>query len=139
MALLGVAVPRASGIPPPGATRLTLTGICAVPDKFGRIRVLLMTHRRDFPDSSWFRLVSAVPCEHQNYRPPYEIFPREDEGVKGVMWVVAPAHRRKFWLETATALRGQRVQLEVTVRPYKRDDITGASLDLSMLAADLEN
>jgi hypothetical protein len=139
MALLGVAVPRASGLPSPGATRLTLTGICAVPDKFGRIRVLLMTHRREFPDSSWFRLVSAVPCEHPNYRPPYEIFPREDEGVKGVMWAVAPAHRRKFWLETATALRGQRVQLEVTVRPYKRDDITGASLDLSMLAADLEN
>jgi hypothetical protein len=96
----------------------------------------MVNDEHGYADSSWLRLVHAVPRRHQSYRLPYELLTQEDEGVKGVMWVVAPAHRRKFWLETAAELRGQRVQLEVTIRPFKRGEVSGASLDLSMLRAD---
>jgi len=127
---------RASRVASPGATRLTLTGIMAVSDDFDRVRVLLMERPGD---SSWAQLAKEIPTLHENYRTPYELHDPDTEDVRGVFWAVLPGHRKKYWLETATELRGRYVRAEVTVRPFSYRDkktgerIMGASLDLAML------
>lgn len=66
------AVPRARAprVAAPGAQRITLTGVMAVPDDFGRLRLLLLDERPDgAPDGSWGRLRNAVPRLHAGYRP----------------------------------------------------------------------
>ena len=50
--------PRAARVPAPGALRVALRGILAVPDDFGRLRLLLLDEGPDgAPDGSW-----AVSC-----------------------------------------------------------------------------
>jgi hypothetical protein len=124
----------------PGARRLTLTGIMAVPDTFGRVRVLLVdrlltTQRADF---SWKTLLDEIPGSAM-FGTPYRLHAVDTEGTRGEFWAVPPAHRRKHWLELAATLRGREVQLEVTVRNYtiaatlERTASHGASLDVSMI------
>ena len=56
---------RAPRVPAPGAQRVSLAGVMAVPDDFGRLRLILLGERPDgAPDSSWARLrVAHVDCE----------------------------------------------------------------------------
>ena len=141
---------RAPRIAPPGIQRITLTGIMAVPDDFGRLRLLLIDEQPNgVSDSSWGRLRNAVPCLHSGYNPPYKISNESlgpySDGVRGTAWFVPPAHRRAHWLEVAAALRGQWVTVEATVRPFSYPSSSrnvlsenvahqrGASLDIAMI------
>jgi hypothetical protein len=138
---------RAAKVAAPGAARLTLTGIAAVSDDFGRVRILLLDEGRDGrPDGSARALRAAVGVvTGTDFRAPHELrdgpLPPSAEGVRGACWAVPPAHRRAHWLGVATALRGQWVRAEVTVRRYAfaRDDdgtrAAGVALDLAMLEA----
>jgi len=123
---------RAGRVAAPGARRVTLTGVMAVPDDFNRARLLILGERPDgAPDGSWARLRAAcVDCE------PRAGEPRAGEP-RGVVCLVLPAHRRAHWLGVAEALRGQWVTVEATVRPYKRGERGGHgnALDLAMLSA----
>ena len=115
---------RAPRVAAPGAQRITLTGIMAVPDDFGRLRLLLLDERPDgAPDGSWGRLRAAVPRLHASYRPPYEmragVLGPDADNVRGTVWIVLPAHRRTYWLGVAESLRGRWVTVEVTVRPFR--------------------
>lgn len=129
---------RAPRIAAPGAQRVTLTGIMAVSDDYGRARLLILDERPNgVADSSWGVLQNAVPRVHADYQPPYEVcVGSASDGVRGTVWFVLPAHRRAHWLEVAKNLRGQWVTVEATVRPFMipgREPSGGASLDLAML------
>lgn len=135
----------------------------AVPDDFGRLRLLLLDERPDgTTDGSWGRLRDAVPRPHADYRTPYEVragpLDPDAVGVRGTVWIVLPIHRRAYWREVAEGLRGQWVSVEVTVRPFHlpnepreppsvdapdnqqrqrqriQSSFQGTSLDLTMLA-----
>ena len=128
------AVPRARAprVAAPGAQRITLTGVMAVPDDFGRLRLLLLDERPDgAPDGSWGRLRNAVPRLHAGYRPPYEmragLLGSDADNVRGTVWIVLPAHRRTYWLGVAESLRGRWVTAEVTVRPFRLASQEGAA------------
>jgi hypothetical protein len=109
---------RAPRVTAPGAQRLTLTGVMAVPDGFGRIRVLLMDPLPSgAPDRSWARLRSEIwggAADHV----PYTLHSTCVEGVQGEFWAVPPARRKQYWLEVAGELRGREVRVEVTVRRF---------------------
>lgn len=131
--------PRAAKIAAPGAVRLTVSGVMAAPDDFGRVRVLLVDRRRDgAPDRSAERLREALPFVPGLDRP-FRLHARDAEDVVGEFWAVPPAHRRRYWLETAASLRGREVDVEVTLRPYSfpspgGDGLTrGVAFDLAML------
>jgi hypothetical protein len=146
---------RAAKVPAPGAKRITISGIMAVPDDFGRLRILIFAERPDGrPDGSWQRLRAAAPqsahCKvpYVASRPagPGELPTPDADGVLGTAWFVAP-RRRSYWLQRASELRGQWVSVEATVRPYMRPHMRpqdgeppgdhsprqGASLDLSLV------
>jgi hypothetical protein len=125
-----MAAQRAAPVAAPGATRLTLTGIMAVPDGFGRLRILLVDRLPGgAPDLSWLALRDQVPWS-KSAKVPYQTHPVDAEGVRGEFWAVAPAHRRKHWLELAAELRGRFVKLEVTARRYAiRGDTGGADAE----------
>ena len=136
------AKPRAARIAAPGAPRVTLNGILAVPDNYGRLRLLLLnTHRDGSPDYSAATLRGAVPCPHAGYRLPYELTPSPDgDEVQATVWLVPPAHHRVHWQGVAAELRGQWVTVEATVRrfsivePSRGAAYQGTALDLAMLA-----
>lgn len=131
---------RAAPVPAPHAVRLTLTGIMAVPDDFGRIRILLMDQTRDGrPDKTWAVLRDSISRPYAAYRTPYKLHPVDTEGVRGEFWVSVPARHQKHWLGIAKETRGREVWAEVTVRPFSHVDATkpasvsGAALDLALL------
>ena len=129
---------RAPRVAAPGAQRITFTGIMAVPDDYGRLRIALTeTHLNGKPDSSWVNLVRAVPGQGLEYSTPYEIHPTSGDGTKGIALVVVPARHRKHWEAVAESLRGKEVKVEATVRPFQFSvgdaRKSGASLDLAML------
>ena len=122
---------RASRVPAPGARRVSLAGVMAVPDDFGRLRLIVLGERPDgTPDSAWARLrVAHVDCEPGGAGAGHAGEPH------GVVCLVLPAHRRAHWRGVAEALRGQWVTAEATVRPFKREcGGSGNALDLAMLA-----
>ena len=58
---------RAARVAAPGAQRITVNGILAVPDDFSRLRLLLLDEKPDgSPDGSWSRLQSSIPQPHAN-------------------------------------------------------------------------
>lgn len=130
---------RATRVTAPGAQRITINGIMAVPDNFGRLRLLILNEQPDgSPDGSWGRLRGSIPQLHAIDRLPYEEAHTSPDGVRGTAWIVLPTHRRAHWLGVATALRGQWVTAEVTVRPFiirgaALEAERGISLDLSMV------
>jgi len=151
---------RARRVSAPGAPRLTLTGVMAVPDKFGRVRILLLNeHPNGSPNKSFTILDTAL--EGVVDLPFTRNTPKsiKADGVVGVCWAVSPAHRKAHWLGVAEQLRGQWVRIEVTVRKYcvfapeqaqaqvepaqaalaqfERDQerVPGASLDICMIEA----
>lgn len=138
----------------PGARRLTFTGLMAVPDDFGRLRVLLVERAADgAPDGSWAMLARELPrggaeAKPKSYSVPYDL--REEgadaDGVRGVVRVTVPKRYRAHWGKVAEGLRGQEVRVEVTVRPFtfqldpespalapERTTAAGVALDLAML------
>jgi hypothetical protein len=109
---------RAPRVTSPGARRLGLTGVMAVPDNFGRIRVLLADPLpRGSPDASWRILRDSLPGGPERTSP-YALREPDEDGVRGEFWAVPPAHRKAHWLGVAEALRGQEVRVEVTVRYF---------------------
>lgn len=135
---------RAPKVPAPGAKRLTLTGVMAVPDDYGRVRVLLMDPLPGgLPDRSWAILQNEAPVGYGDHAP-YVLHPGGDEGARGEFWAVAPARRKEHWLKVAGELRGQEVRVEVTVRPYsyagharmadkEGAHLRGLALDIAMI------
>lgn len=131
---------RANKIAAPGAPRLTLTGIMAAPDDFGRVRVLLVNPLPSgASDRSATVLNEALPFAPGLDRP-FRLHARDTEDVVGEFWAVPPKHRRQYWLETAAELRGQEVTVEVTLRPYSfpsptapESFVRGVAFDLAML------
>jgi hypothetical protein len=114
----------------------------AVPDDYGRLRLLILDQGPDgHYDSSARALREQVPPLHPGYRTPYTLregpLGPDAEGVRGEACVAIPAHLRKHWLGVATAARGKWVRAEVTVRPYRFEaagtPLTGAALDLAAL------
>jgi hypothetical protein len=107
---------RAARIAAPGAKRLTLTGLMAVPDDFGRVRVLLMNPLPSgAPSRSADVLRAELPAGEDL---PYATHPRDPGDVIGEFWAVVPARYKKHWLAVAADLRGKEVRVEVTVRFY---------------------
>src|SRR5579863_7223742 len=101
----------------PGARRLVLTGIMAVPDDFGRVRVLLADPLPSgAPDRTW-QTLQAEARLHSGTTP-FKLRPPDDTGDRGEFWAVPPRHRKEYWLKTATDLRGKEVRVEVTVRVF---------------------
>lgn len=129
---------RAARIASPKAKRVVLTGEVAVSDEYGRVRLLIFASGLDGrQDPTWASLVTEVPRRHASYDVPYEASDGLD-GLLGTVWVAVPAHRRQHWLAEAAALRGRRVRIETTVRPYAFDTARGArregaSLDLALM------
>jgi hypothetical protein len=128
---------RAAAIAAPGAKRLVLTGIMAVPDDFGRVRVLLVDRLpgAEKLDMTWKTLADEISFS-PGFTIPYRLQAVDTEGVRGEFWAVPPAHRRKHWLDVAAALRGKGVRVEATVRNYTIAGDTpayGASLDISLI------
>ena len=136
----------ADRIAAPGAARLTLTGIVAAPDDFGRIRIMLLDRRsagglaahgnsaaaRDEYDPSWRQLLAAVGVADSaagghaagGRHTPHNLTAGDRapdrDGVRGECWVTAPPRHRAHWLAVAAALRGRWARAEVTVRRYRR-------------------
>jgi hypothetical protein len=145
----------ADRIAAPGAARLTLTGIVAAPDDFGRIRILLLDRRlaggaaggaaggpgssvaaRDEYDPSWRQLLAAVGMadsaaggRHTPHNFTAGDRAPDRDGVRGECWVTAPPRHRAHWLAVAAALRGRWARAEVTVRRYRRPARGGAGAD----------
>lgn len=116
-----------------------LTGVMAVPDAFGRLRVLLVDRLRDGRSgTSWATLSAAAPGSG-DASAPFEFGAPDADGVRGEFRATPPAHRKKYWLGVAEELRGQEVRVEVTVRPFsfvRADGVTwvsGMALDLAMV------
>ena len=110
---------RAAKVAAPGAIRITLQGIMAVPDDFGRVRVLLVD---EFPDGtrdySAAALRRAIP-DNKNMSVPYRIKEHADDGVLGEFWCVLPQRYAKHWTAVAAELRGRPVKEEATLRPFQ--------------------
>lgn len=134
---------RAARIPAPGTQRVTFTGVMAVPDSFGRLRILLTDRSADGrPNHSLATLRRAIPGAGPGYSVPYEIAAdrRPGDDVAATVFVVLPARYCKHWSSVAEGLRGKEVRVEATVRPFSfakgaSEHVTGASLDLAMLEA----
>lgn len=139
---------RAAQVAAPGAQRIVFTGIMAVPDDFGRLRVLLAENSADgTPDGSWAALARGLPRASDGYSVPYELWADgpDADGIRGVVRVAVPARHRAHWGQVAESLRGQEVQVEATARPFAfRLDTesapetaqavaAGVALDLAML------
>jgi len=141
---------RRARVAAPGARRVTFTGIMAVPDDFGRLRVLLIERFADgTPDGSWAAL--AREFSRAGGGLPYEL--REGgadaDGVRGTVRVAVPVRYRAHWGRVAESLRGQEVRVEATVRPYtfqpdaetspggeaQQATVSGVALDLAVLEA----
>lgn len=128
---------RKPAVAAPGATRLSLTGIMAVPDDFGRIRVLLVdrlsTGAGDYSYAALRREIPAGP----GFAAPYVTREPDSEGTRGEFHAVPPARHKAHWLKVAEELRGREVRVEVTVRRYSFDTLArhgaGASLDVAMI------
>lgn len=145
---------RARRVSAPGAPRLTLTGVMAVPDKFGRVRILLLNEHPDGSPNKSFTILDTA-LEGVVDLPFTRNTPKsiKADGVVGVCWAVSPAHRKAHWLGVAEQLRGQWVRIEVTVRKYcvfgspapelaqaqeqaqAQERVPGASLDICMIEA----
>jgi hypothetical protein len=110
------------------APTVTLTGILATSDAFGRLRLCLVDAlpSRTVADTSWARLKAAVP-DGGVYDVPYS-FPLggapDDAGIRGECWAAVPGGRgraararRARMLALAAELRGKEVVL--TVRPKR--------------------
>jgi len=133
---------RSASVTAPGAQRIVLTGILAVPDTYRRVRLLLLDQREGgASDGTWPALRKAVPNGGQDYKVPYTVksglLTANDDGIRGEVTVSCPKHRRSHWMSESIRLRGQWVRIEATVRQYSfflgESHRVGASLDLSML------
>ena len=128
-----------SRIASPSARRVTFTGIMAVPDDFGRIRVILMEKfANGHYDTSWSILRRELPKLNQWYSVPYELHPPMDDETRGIAHVTVPKRHKKYWDSIATSLLGKEVQIEATIRPFRfanrsGEYTTGVSLDLASL------
>jgi hypothetical protein len=118
---------RAARVSAPGARRITIEGIMAVPDDYGRIRIVLADERPDgSPNRSkenYLRVTGGgAAATHRDT----------------AAAVTAPAHRRAYWLGEAARLRGQWVTAEAVLRPFRNCGVgvaPGVALDLVALDA----
>jgi hypothetical protein len=130
------AAPRRAGrITAPGAKRITFLGVMAVPDEFGRLRVLVVDELADGTECrSRDVLVRAIPDLEGA---PYRLHPERPDstGVWGTATLAVPARHRAHWLAEAARLRGREVRVEATLRRYEfeRDgeSVAGSALDVS--------
>jgi len=97
----------------------------AVPDDYGRIRIVLADERPDGSPNrtkeNYLRVtgVAAAPTHRDT-----------------IAVITAPAHRRAYWLGEAARLRGQWVTAEAVLRPFRNCGIgvaPGIALDLVAL------
>ena len=130
---------RAPKITAPGARRIKFTGIMAVPDEYGRLRILLIDRTADgHIDPSLYELRKAIPNRGPGFSLPYEV-KKDDDDVRAVATVTVPARYKKHWGSVAEGLRGLEVLVEVTIRPFTLpgealgEQLSGEALDLSML------
>ncbi len=119
---------------------ITLTGILATSDSFGRLRLSFIDvlPKGGF-DRSWARLTAAIP-ETGRYTVPYTSPTNgvpDDSGIRGECWIVVSraAARRRRILTLADELRGKDVV--VTVRPKRYTFITDAGISRSGTALKL--
>jgi hypothetical protein len=129
---------RAAKIPSPGAARITLTGIMAVPDDFGRLRIILVDRTSDGQfDPSLGNLRDAIPYKGPQFSLPYEMKIDKDDDTVGTATIFVPDRYKKHWGAVAESLRGLEVKLEATLRPFtihgKDASTSGVALDLAML------
>jgi hypothetical protein len=106
--------------------QLTLYGVMAVTDKFGRIRILLET------DSLCVKFLQKKIPPTADLTVPYEIYSHPADGIAGVVWCTVPARYRALWLKTAEELRNKKVRAEVTMRGFniRKTRQYGVSLDV---------
>lgn len=125
---------RAPAVAAPGAARVAFTGVLAVPDDFGRLRVVLVDRLAGgAPDGSAAALARALPRRGPGFSVPYELAADAAGGTRGVAWVTVPARHRAHWGAEAERLRGREVRVEATVRPFRTAAAHGVALDLAAL------
>ena len=123
---------------------ITLRGIVAVPDTYGRLRFLLQERKDESKavDASWVALVKAAPAR-AGYHLPYHLREPDAEGLRGEFWASAEGKKTKYstvdrsayWGAFAEARRGQEVEVEVAVQRYAfapkgKEPIAGYKLTL---------
>ena len=126
---------RRARVAAPGAVRVELTGIVMAPDRFGRIRLLVVDESAGLPivnkpaanalantrtkDLTAARLRAAGAADAivaaDGARAPAA---PDRDGAWGVVSLVAPAAHRAHWIAVAGSLRGARARAEVTLRRY---------------------
>lgn len=122
-------------------TKLTLKALVATPDRYGRMRFLLLDElndgKKDYSASVITRYMG------KDMAGPFKMWPADDN-VVGEFWVVVPKGRQKHWSAIYTPLRGREVSVEVKPRRYafiagdvKREGVTFDLVDISPLAKEL--
>jgi hypothetical protein len=126
---------RRARVAAPGAVRVELTGVVMAPDRFGRIRLLVVDESAGLPivnkpaanalantrtkDLTAARLRAAGAADAivaaDGTRAPAA---PDRDGAWGVVSLVAPAAHRAHWIAVAGSLRGARARAEVTLRRY---------------------
>lgn len=96
----------------------------AVPDDYGRIRIVLADERPDGSSNrskeNYLRVTGGAAPTHRDT----------------IAIVTAPAHRRAYWLGEAVRLRGRWVTAEAVLRPFRNCGVgvaPGVALDLVAL------
>ena len=122
---------------------LTLRGVVAAPDAYGRLRFLLVEKRKDGQyDGSWAALAKEIPtC--RGFHMPYSLREPDEDGVRGEFVVVVATPRSKYctedraayWTKFVEPLRGAEVEVDVqpkkyTFTPKGKEQITGYTLTL---------
>jgi hypothetical protein len=105
---------------------LTLRGVVAAPDAFGRLRFLLLEKRNDkHYDTSWAALAKAMPAR-EGVRVPYVLRDPDTDRLRGEFTVTLPPNRRTkydtvdhaaYWSKFVAPLRGKEV--EVVAKPKR--------------------
>jgi hypothetical protein len=100
----------------PGTQRVQFTGIVAVPDDFGRIRILITSYQqKQLTQQAAFLPIIQIDRPSDEYH---------------FIVNVTAQYRHEYWLKVAEERRGQIVTVEATVRPNQNHSL---SLDLAMI------
>jgi len=114
---------------------LTLTGLMAKPDAFGRLRLNLvdaLAAAGGKPDNTWRRLRAVAPPARRDaaslrggpkapFKLPFVMHnggAPDSAGLRGECWVSVPKDRREKILALAGELRSKEVELTAVVRRY---------------------
>ncbi|MDE2097758.1 MAG: hypothetical protein KGL39_10955 [Patescibacteria group bacterium] len=98
--------------------KLTLVGLVATPDAYGRPRILLLEELKSGKkDYSATTLAKCIPESTGTL--PYRLW-RSQEGVIGEFWVIMPKRKERaaYFMDVYEKNRSKEVKVEVSLRHY---------------------